>query len=243
MKVANDLVARVGNPTGNSSDVSSQDQLAQRMQFVQQQMMQMMQEMQTLMQDMLNREHQTPQGAPRQLPQASNSVPDGPDASNAFIRTPRESENVVATSGPDLTQGAVRDLSPQEIAKTYGKEIKAASEETGIPEGVLAGHIWQESKGRPNTPGGGLMQIQGDEFKSMGGSDINSAADNIMAGAKYMQQMREKYPDISLALRAYNSGPNGVDPNDSNATPAGTGDPTYVQKVLKAAEQSGLSMT
>ncbi|WP_153305379.1 lytic transglycosylase domain-containing protein, partial [Variovorax soli] len=143
-------------------------------------------------------------------------------------------------NGVDMTPGANGDISPKQVADAYRNEIEAASKETGIPPGILAGQIWQESRGKPNTPGGGLMQIQPSEFQASGGGDINNAADNIMAGAKYMQQMQEKYPDIPLALRAYNSGPNGVDPSNPNAIPAGTGDATYVTKVLKAAEESGL---
>lgn len=60
-----------------------------------------------------------------------------------------------------------------------------------------------------------------------------------MAGARYMKEMYDEFGSWELALRAYNSGPNGVDPGNPNATPAGTGDPTYVTKVLQAARQVG----
>jgi soluble lytic murein transglycosylase-like protein len=88
------------------------------------------------------------------------------------------------------------------------------------------------------------MQLGPNEFKEYGGGDISNPADTIMAGAKYMEALDKQFGgNIEAALRAYNSGPNGVDLNDLNSTPAGTGDPTYVQKVMQAAGQSGLATT
>jgi len=111
-----------------------------------------------------------------------------------------------------------------------------------VPPGILAGQIWQESKGVEDTPGGGLMQLGDNEFRQFGGGDISNAADNIHAGARYMASLSRQFDgNLGAALRAYNSGPNGVDLKDLNATPAGTGDPTYVQKVMQAGEQSGLA--
>jgi len=130
-------------------------------------------------------------------------------------------------------------MTPEQIASTYKDEIAKASSASGIPPEIIAGMIWQESKGQPNTPGGGLLQLGPHEFEQYGGGDINNAADNIMAGAMYMKDLKDQFGSIELALRAYNSGPNGVDENDYTATPAGTGDPTYVDKVLKAAKEAG----
>jgi soluble lytic murein transglycosylase-like protein len=123
------------------------------------------------------------------------------------------------------------------VATTYKDEIAAASKASGVPKDILAGMIWQESKGRP-VPGGGLMQVQPNEFASEGGGDINDPATNIMAGAMKMREMIDRFGDVPTALRGYNSGENGVDPNDLHATPAGTGDPNYVDLVLDAARKS-----
>lgn len=251
-----------------STSPSSPTERLQFVQQMMQQMMNMMQELIKAMQDDINKSapgNQQGGGAPGAgggVPGAAGGAPAaGGGAPGAGGGAPAAGGGAPAAdaggapgaapaagvpaggntvNGVDMTPGANGDISPKQVADAYKNEIDAASKATGIPPGILAGQIWQESRGKPNTPGGGLMQIQGEEFKSMGGGDINNAGDNIMAGAKYMQQMQEKYPDIPLALRAYNSGPNGVDPNNANATPAGTGDPTYVDKVLKAAEESGL---
>lgn len=133
-----------------------------------------------------------------------------------------------STGGPDMT--------PKQVAETYKAEIDRASQASGIPANVLAGMIWQESKGVPDTPGGGLLQLGDNEFQHYGGGTITNPADNIMAGAMYMKDLVRQFGDVPTALRAYNSGPNGVDRADLHATPAGTGDPTYVDKVMGAAE-------
>jgi soluble lytic murein transglycosylase-like protein len=80
------------------------------------------------------------------------------------------------------------------------------------------------------------MQLGPNEFWNYGGGDINHAADNIMAGAMYMKDLIGQFGgSAALALRGYNSGPHGVDLHDADATPAGTGDPTYVAKVMLVA--------
>jgi hypothetical protein len=159
--------------------------------------------------------------------------------------TPSPSSPAVgSTSGTTPLPSSGGDMTPSQVASTYKDQIAAASQATGIPPGILAGQIWQESKGIASTPGGGLMQLGPNEFQEYGGGDISNPADNIMAGAQYMKALDSQFGgNIEAALRAYNSGPNGVDLNNLNSTPAGTGDPTYVQKVMEAAQQSGLATT
>ena len=157
----------------------------------------------------------------------------------------------VAASGPAPEAASVQsptaaasggDLSPQQVASTFKDDIAAASKASGVPAGILAGQIWQESKGHPETPGGGLMQLGDNEFQKYGGGNIANPHDNIMAGAMYMKDLMGQFGgSTGAALRAYNSGPNGVDLGNLNSTPAGTGDPSYVQKVTQAAQQSGLA--
>lgn len=134
------------------------------------------------------------------------------------------------------------DLTPEQVRETYKNEIDQAAKDSGIPAEILAGMAWQESKGIADVAGGGLMQLGPNEFEQYGGGDINNPADNLHAGAMYMKDLVAQFGgDIPTALRAYNSGPNGVDRSDLDAIPAGTGDPTYVGKVLGAAEQAGLT--
>ncbi len=125
----------------------------------------------------------------------------------------------------------------------YGKEIENASAATGVPANVLGAMMWQESRGNPNSGGGigevGLMQMTPDTFQDLQakhpelqGQDLSDPQTNIMASAFYMKDLMGQFGDIPTALRAYNSGPNGVDPSNLQALPAGTGDATYVDKVM-----------
>lgn len=125
--------------------------------------------------------------------------------------------------------------------------IESAAAKTGVPAEMLAAQIWQESRGSldaVSTNGGngltdtGLMQVNPNTFKELQakhpelqGKNLSDPETNILAGACYMKDMKEQFGSWDLALRAYNSGPNGVDRNNANAIPAGTGDATYVTKV------------
>ena len=114
--------------------------------------------------------------------------------------------------------------------------------------------MWQESRGNLQaltTNGGngltdtGLLQVNPNTFKELqakhpelqGMNNLSDPQTNIMAGAFYMKDLIAQFGDIPTALRAYNSGPNGVDRNNLNALPAGTGDATYVDKVTDFANR------
>ncbi|QRO02185.1 transglycosylase SLT domain-containing protein [Archangium violaceum] len=155
--------------------------------------------------------------------------------------------NTVTPSG-DARLGAGM---PPALAK-FKDTIESAASKTGVPASVLAAQIWQESRGNLeaiSTNGGngltdtGLMQVNPNTYKELQskypelqGKNLSDPATNILAGAYYMKDMKEQFGNWDLALRAYNSGPNGVDRSNPNAIPAGTGDATYVQKVKQFAD-------
>lgn len=102
----------------------------------------------------------------------------------------------------------------------YEKEILAASEETGVPANLIAAMIAKESSGNMNAVSSvrgkdytGLMQVGEEAATEVGITDRNaSPATNILAGARYLSKMIDKYGgDIPKALAAYNAGPGNVD--------------------------------
>ena len=128
--------------------------------------------------------------------------------------------------------------------------INAAARATGVPADLIAAVIYQESGGNVrihatrNPNGGsdsGLMQVNQSTAAELQQkypdrfSGISGSAKNVMLGASYLRDMFDHFgkKNWGVALRAYNSGPDGVDPRDLHATPAGTGDPTYVDKVFR----------
>ncbi|MFP2905321.1 lytic transglycosylase domain-containing protein [Pyxidicoccus sp. 3LFB2] len=126
-------------------------------------------------------------------------------------------------------------------------QIEAAAAKTGVPAEMLAAQIWAESRGKvdaTSTNGGngmtdtGLMQVNPNTFRGLQekypelqGKNLSDPATNILAGACYMKDMKEQFGNWDLALRAYNSGPSGVDRSNPDAIPAGLGSPSYVRDV------------
>lgn len=57
----------------------------------------------------------------------------------------------------------------------------------------------------------GLMQIMPQTQQDLGLTSPFNAGDNIEAGIRYLKMLMERYPNLSLALAAYNAGPGAVD--------------------------------
>ncbi|WP_380184437.1 lytic transglycosylase domain-containing protein [Kalamiella sp. sgz302252] len=184
-------------------------------------------------------------------------------AENGAAQTPEipvlsaaQTQNAGATSGSStaLSVGS-SDLHLPDSLKPYEADIQDAAQATGVPANVLAAQIWQESRGNlgaATVNGGnglqdaGLMQVNSNTFADLQSKNPdllgvnaspNNAHDNIMAGALYMKEQLGAFDgSMGAALRAYNSGPNNVNTNDlSDISKTGTGDATYVDKVMDFA--------
>jgi soluble lytic murein transglycosylase-like protein len=150
--------------------------------------------------------------------------------------------NIPSQSGGGVDSKLGPGASPQLLR--FKSQIQAGSEKTRVPANLIAAQIWQESRANPNASSNngkdtGLMQINDNTFAEMRrkhkeiGPNKNDPATNILGGSFYLAEMFARFGKWPLALRAYNSGPNSVDPSDPNKTPHGVGDPNYVRLVLK----------
>ncbi|MFP2964248.1 lytic transglycosylase domain-containing protein, partial [Myxococcus sp. 1LA] len=158
---------------------------------------------------------------------------------------PVSAPSIASTSGASGGKGLGGNLPP--ALEKLRPLIESAAAKAGVPAEMIAAQVWAESRGdvsATSTNGGngltdtGLMQVNPNTFKELQakypdlqGKDLSDPATNILAGAFYMKDMKEQFGSIDLALRAYNSGPNGVDKSNPHAIPAGTGDANYVKKV------------
>jgi soluble lytic murein transglycosylase-like protein len=90
----------------------------------------------------------------------------------------------------------------------------AASKYEVAPE-LVAAVIWAESSGDPNARSRrgarGLMQLMPNTAKELGVTTILDPRENVEGGTRYLRQMLDAHEgDVSLALAAYNAGPDAV---------------------------------
>lgn len=119
-----------------------------------------------------------------------------------------------AASGDSFQQAmqraALGGLSDLESMFTY------ASQATGVSKDLLKAVAKAESDFDQSCVSHcgatGIMQLMPETARAVGVTDVNDPAQNILGGARYLQQMLARYNgDTTLALAAYNAGPGAVD--------------------------------
>jgi soluble lytic murein transglycosylase-like protein len=89
-----------------------------------------------------------------------------------------------------------------------------AAARTGVPASLLVATAYEESRmdpaARSEAGARGLLQLMpatAREFRL----DSDAPADNVLAGARYLQQLLARFGSVDLALAAYNAGPTAVE--------------------------------
>ena len=109
-----------------------------------------------------------------------------------------------------MQMAALSGLSDLDSMFTY------ASQATGVSKDLLMAVAKAESDFDQSCVSHcgatGIMQLMPETARSVGVTDVNDSAQNILGGARYLQQMLARYNgDTTLALAAYNAGPGAVD--------------------------------
>jgi soluble lytic murein transglycosylase-like protein len=108
------------------------------------------------------------------------------------------------------------DQQPQLIAdQPYAELVSAAASANHLPEALLHAVINAESHYDPGATSpkgaGGLMQLMPDTARELGVNDVYDPKANIQGGARYLKRLMTMFDnDISLAVAAYNAGPEAV---------------------------------
>lgn len=108
------------------------------------------------------------------------------------------------------------DQQPQMIAaQPYAELVSAAATANQLPAALLHAVIQTESSynsGATSPKGaGGLMQLMPDTARELGVKDVYDPKANIQGGARYLKRLMTLFDnDISLAVAAYNAGPQAV---------------------------------
>ena len=118
--------------------------------------------------------------------------------------------------------------------------IDEASQQYGIDPKLIQAVIHVESNFDPQalSPKGaqGLMQLMPQTARDLQVSDVFSPKENIEGGTRYLRYLLDLYnQDVSLALAAYNAGPEKV--NLYRGIPPYQETKTYVQKVTQIYNQ------
>ncbi|QXI36526.1 lytic transglycosylase domain-containing protein [Pseudomonas xantholysinigenes] len=99
--------------------------------------------------------------------------------------------------------------------RPYADVVAAAALASDVPQALLHALIKAESgynpKARSAKGAAGLMQLMPDTAKEMGVKDVLDPEANVRGGARYLKRMLTLFDnDITLAVAAYNAGPDAV---------------------------------
>src|SRR5271157_625201 len=115
--------------------------------------------------------------------------------------------------------------------------IRAAAERNGVDADLIHCVIAIESNFNPKAVSPknarGLMQLLPQTAAQYGVKDIFDPEENVNAGTRYLKELLGRYHDLTLALAAYNAGPERVD-RYGRRVPPFLETMKYVQRIAKS---------
>lgn len=152
-----------------------------------------------------------------------------------------EAQELLAAAPEAASLGAPRLETLTRIAQTYGRDLLAASIDTGVSPALALSVIAVESAGRPDAISSagaqGLMQMIPATADRFAVTDPFDPAQNITGGIAYLDWLLDEFDgDVILALAAYNAGEGAVTRN--GGVPDFEETRTYVPRVLAAWMQA-----
>jgi soluble lytic murein transglycosylase-like protein len=96
----------------------------------------------------------------------------------------------------------------------FRTDFESASDRSGVPLSLLAAVAQEESNFQPNAVSHagalGLLQVLPSTARELE-INLDSPGANVLAGARYLRRMIDRFGSLELALAAYNAGPTAVD--------------------------------
>lgn len=100
------------------------------------------------------------------------------------------------------------------VPKAFRNAFETAADQTRVPLPLLLATAYEESRMDPGarSPVGarGLLQLMPATARALG-LDGDDPATNVLAGARYLRLLLDRFGSVELALSAYNAGPAAVE--------------------------------
>ena len=152
--------------------------------------------------------------------------------------TPTASATPAASTG--FAQ-SLRTATQTSAAAPYTAEIQAAATRYGVDPSLIGAVIGQESGFDPNATSSagaaGLMQLMPATAQGLGVTNPYDPVQSIDGGTRYLKSLLDRFGgNTSLALAAYNAGPNAV--QAYGGVPPYPETQTYVSRILATVEHT-----
>lgn len=134
-------------------------------------------------------------------------------------------------------------VDPDESARRarYLPAIREAAQQSGLPEALIGAVIQAESSFRPETVSNagaqGLMQLMPDNVRELGVTDAFDPRQNVLAGARHLRAMVDRFGSLEKSLAAYNAGPGRVE--RYGGIPPYRETQNYVRRITTMLQQAG----
>ena len=133
----------------------------------------------------------------------------------AFSSGSAAAESLPAPSGSRQLDAVPAATAPAcAVPLRFRSAFRAAAEDARLPASLLAAVAYVESRFEPGarSPRGaiGLLQVMPSTAAALG-LDADRPETNVLAGARFLRAMLDRFGSSDLALAAYNAGPAAVE--------------------------------
>jgi soluble lytic murein transglycosylase-like protein len=147
-----------------------------------------------------------------------------------------ESTRLESSNAKPVRRASAPALDPScPVPAPFRAAFAGAAAKTGVPLALLVATAYEESRmdprARSHAGAQGLLQLMPATARELR-IDGNDPKANVLAGARYLRQMLDRFGTVDLALAAYNAGPTAV--ARAGAAPT-LGTLRYVQNVQARA--------
>lgn len=131
----------------------------------------------------------------------------------AAVKAPSVTAVASAASSPTAPRPTVARFADCPFPKELRPMFERAAVDADLPPAMLYAVAKVESNLQENahsTAGArGLLQVLPSTARSLD-LDVDEPASNVLAGARYLRQLIDRFDSLDLALAAYNAGPTAV---------------------------------